>query len=412
MAPSATGAPPGRRVYRVCDAVVIPYRAGDAAGSTAQRGADKIGRVTPTRVFLLSPANCRGRRAQQVLSPKAAFSVAARLRSDGVPIGELFAHMSGLYFRGKITYARKFGRAFVITPDQGLLPAETTITSQVLSRFADAEIDLGNPAISHALEQTARELGDAAGADAQFVLLGSIASDKYVQVLSAIFGQRLVFPATFVGRGDMSRGGVLLRAAAASQELEYIPVIGAVRHGSPAPETPSRGPVFPHNSHTLMCDSISGGGVCSTSVGLGGFATQNRHDCSSDSVLRLVSVRCHGRGARAGGAAEFLRPHPLDVARPTGRRLARMASPLLALSNCQNGLARSEFRDHGAADSCGPASRAGQHRSGSRLRHPELPRLRASRIPSQFVDIQRRGATTLDPDSAPTLTPRLLSLDS
>ena len=150
--------------------------------------------------------------------------------------------MSGLYFRGKITYARKFGRAFVITPDQGLLPAETTITSQVLTRFADAEIDLGNPGYRTPLEQTARELGDAAGADAQFVLLGSIASDKYVQVLSAIFGQRLVFPATFVGRGDMSRGGVLLRAAAASQELEYIPVIGAVRHGARPPRLP---PVTP-----------------------------------------------------------------------------------------------------------------------------------------------------------------------
>jgi hypothetical protein len=190
--------------------------------------------VTP-RVFLLSPANCRGRRAQQVLSPRATFSVAARLRGDGVPIGELFAHMSGLYFRGKITYARKFGRAFVITPDQGVIPAETTITSQVLIRYADADIDLGNPAYRTPLEQTARALDEETGAAAQFVLLGSIASEKYVQVLSAIFGSRLVFPATFVGRGDMSRGGLLLRAAAASQELEYIPVIGAVRHGSRPP---------------------------------------------------------------------------------------------------------------------------------------------------------------------------------
>ncbi len=184
-----------------------------------------------TRVFLLSPANCRGRRAQQVLSPEATFSMAARLRGEGVPIGDLFAHMSGLYFRGKITYARKFGRAFVITPDQGLVPAETAITSQVLMRFADAEIDAGNPAYRTPLEQSARALGEQAGADAQFVLLGSIASEKYVQVLCAIFGPRLVFPATFVGRGDMSRGGLLLRAAASSQELEYIPVIGAVRHG-------------------------------------------------------------------------------------------------------------------------------------------------------------------------------------
>ena len=194
--------------------------------------------MTTTRVFLLSPANCRGRRAQQVLSPKAAFSVAARLRTEGVPIGELFAHMSGLYFRGKITYARKFGRAFVITPDQGLIPAETAITSQVLMRYADAEIDVANPGYRAPLEQTARALDNEIGADGQFVLLGSIASEKYVQVLSAIFGHRLVFPATFVGRGDMSRGGVLLRAAAASQELEYVPVIGAVRHGARPPRLP------------------------------------------------------------------------------------------------------------------------------------------------------------------------------
>ena len=188
------------------------------------------------RVFLLSPANCRGRRAQQVLSPKATFSVAARLRGDGVPIGELFAHMSGLYFRGKITYATRFGRAFVITPDRGLIPAETTITSQVLLRFADADIAIDNPGYRAPLEQTARALYEQAGADAQFVLLGSIASEKYVQVLTAIFGERLVFPASFVGRGDMSRGGLLLRAAAARQELEYVPVIGAVRHGARPPK--------------------------------------------------------------------------------------------------------------------------------------------------------------------------------
>ena len=187
-----------------------------------------------SRIFLLSPANCRGRRAQQVLSPRATFPVATRLRGDGVPIGELFAFMSGLYFRGKITYAQKFGRAFVISPDEGLIPAETTITSEVLVRFGDAEIALDNPAYRSPLERTARDLA-ASTADCEVVLLGSVASAKYVDVLSAIFGSRLVFPPAFVGRGDMSRGGLLLRAAAASEELHYIPVIGAVRRGSRPP---------------------------------------------------------------------------------------------------------------------------------------------------------------------------------
>lgn len=188
------------------------------------------------RVFLLSPANCRGRRAQQVLSPKATFSVAARLRSDGVPIGELFAHMSGLYFRGKITYALTFGRAFVISPDEGLIPAEKLVTSEVLSRFADAEIRLDNPAYRRPLEKTAKRLASQFGRQAEFVLLGSVASEKYVEVLGAVFGARLIFPSAFVGRGDMSRGGLLLRAAAAGQELEYVPVLGAVRHGARPPK--------------------------------------------------------------------------------------------------------------------------------------------------------------------------------
>lgn len=187
------------------------------------------------RFFLLSPANCRGRRAQLVLSPRATFPVASRLRTGGVPIGELFAFMSGLYFRGKITYAEKFGRAFVITPDQGLVPADTPITTQVLVRFAGAEISVDNPGYRTPLEQSARALVSAAGQNAEFVLLGSVASEKYVQVLSAIFGPRLVFPPAFVGRGDMSRGGLLLRAAAAAQELEYVPVLGAVRHGARPP---------------------------------------------------------------------------------------------------------------------------------------------------------------------------------
>ena len=75
-----------------------------------------------------------------------------------------------------------------------------------------------------------------AGRNAEFVLLGSVASQKYVEALGSIFGARLTFPISFVGRGDMSRGGLLLRAAASGSELEYVPVIGAVRHGVRPPK--------------------------------------------------------------------------------------------------------------------------------------------------------------------------------
>jgi hypothetical protein len=76
------------------------------------------------------------------------------------------------------------------------------------------------------------------GPDCDVVLLGSIASPKYVDVLLAIFGSRLRFPIDFVGRGDMSRGGLLLRQAREGQELEYTPVAGAVLHGARPPKLP------------------------------------------------------------------------------------------------------------------------------------------------------------------------------
>jgi hypothetical protein len=199
-------------------------------------------------VFLLSPANCSGTRARQVVSPRARFPLAERLRSsEGAPIGELFAFVSGLYFRGKLTYARRFaappardgvGGVLVITPDAGLWSPDARVTVSTLQRFADTDVDSGNPAYRCPLERSAAALAAGAGPACDVVLLGSIASPKYVDVLVAIFGERLLFPIEFVGRGDMSRGGLLLRRAAAGDELQYVPVAGAVRRGARPPKLP------------------------------------------------------------------------------------------------------------------------------------------------------------------------------
>ena len=86
------------------------------------------------------------------------------------------------------------------------------------------------------LEQSARALAAEIGPDCDVVLLGSVASPKYVDVLTDIFGDRLRFPIEFVGRGDMSRGGLLLRQAQEGVELEYAPVAGAVLHGARPPK--------------------------------------------------------------------------------------------------------------------------------------------------------------------------------
>jgi len=202
-----------------------------------------------SRVFLLSPAHCGGRRAKQALSPDATFAVAAALRSaDGAPLGDLFSFVSGLYFRGKLTYARRFAQppdptnpivgagVHVITPNAGLRSPDTLVTHTAVRAFARGDVDADNAKYRRPLEASARTLLAEIGPDCDVVLLGSIASPKYVEVLAGIFGERLRFPIAFVGRGDMSRGGLLLRHARDGVELEYVAVLGATVHGIRPPK--------------------------------------------------------------------------------------------------------------------------------------------------------------------------------
>ena len=202
------------------------------------------------RVFLLSPANCNGPRAKMVLSERAHFDLAVRLRGEGAALGEVFAFVSGLYFKGKLAYALTFAQppdpgsditgsgALVITPSAGLRPAETVVTADALRTFAGIDIAKNDPRYRKPLVASARALHDEIGRECDVVLLGSIASQKYVDVLSEVFGDRLRFPIEFVGRGDMSRGGLLLRCVRAGEELTYVAVEGAVRHGPRPPKLP------------------------------------------------------------------------------------------------------------------------------------------------------------------------------
>jgi hypothetical protein len=192
------------------------------------------------RVFLLSPAHCGGERARLLLSERARFDLACRLRAEGAPLGEVFSFLSGLYFRGKLAYARAFGVPLVITANAGLRPADDRVTLPALRAAARVDIHAGNPRYRRPLLASARAVAETLGPDGAVTLLGSIASDKYVDALLDAFGARLTFPAAFVGRGDMSRGGLLLRCVRAGAELEYVPVAGAVRHG-PRPPRLARG---------------------------------------------------------------------------------------------------------------------------------------------------------------------------
>ena len=195
------------------------------------------------RVFLLSPAYAGGERARMILRECAKFDLARRLRSrERATLGEVFAFLSGLYFRGKLAYANAFARTAngisgvqVITPTRGLVDATTKITLHDLREFAGVDIQENDTRYREPLVRDARRLAKKLSGECEVVLLGSIASGKYVDVLLENFQHRLLFPADFVGRGDMSRGGLLLRCVKSGTELSYAPLQGAVRHGPRPP---------------------------------------------------------------------------------------------------------------------------------------------------------------------------------
>ncbi|HVX41220.1 MAG TPA: hypothetical protein VHB25_16755 [Gemmatimonadaceae bacterium] len=179
-----------------------------------------------------------------LLNPKARFDLAVRLRTDhGAPLGEVFSFLSGLYFRGKLAYAHEFGRrrgaaptSYVITTDRGLVVPQEHVRREDLLAFSRVDIGAGDDRYIAPLHAAAERLHAELTSRAHIVLLGSIASGKYVDTLTRIFGERLLFPSEFVGRGDMSRGGLLLRCVREGRELEYQSVLGAVRRGKRPPK--------------------------------------------------------------------------------------------------------------------------------------------------------------------------------
>jgi hypothetical protein len=183
------------------------------------------------RVFLLSPAHLGGERARILLRDEARFDLATRVREGGAPVGEIFAFLSGLYFRGKLHYAAAFAAAprpdvapaYVITSNRGLCTLDARFNRRELAEFGTVDIDARNDAYRKPLVRDAKKLAKKIGR-AEVVLLGSVASSKYIEVLEEIFAERLVFPIDFVGRGDMSRGSLMLRAARSGVELPYVSV--------------------------------------------------------------------------------------------------------------------------------------------------------------------------------------------
>ena len=216
--------------------VALPLEIARAAGAEAQR---------VPRIFLLSPANASGIRAQLMLRESASFPLALKLRDGCLTLGEAFSFISGLYFRGKLAYATAFAQpppntpgALVITSCGGLLPPEMPITREVLCAISSAPVSISEERYRIPLERDANLIAEHIGTRCEVILLGSIATPKYVEPLLKIFGERLLFPAEFAGRGDMSRGGLMLRCARSGEQLTHVPVATAKRHGARPPKLP------------------------------------------------------------------------------------------------------------------------------------------------------------------------------
>lgn len=192
--------------------------------------------VKRQRVFILSPATAHGPRALLLRKPASGSAFACRVRDEGASLGEVFSFLSGLYFRGKLEYARAFAAStlntdgvHVITMTDGLLSPDTRISTQDLERFALCPE--GADAATEVLEQTARALAERVRADAQVVLLGSVSTGKYTDILAPIFGERLFFPREILHIGQLARGALFLRHAREGRELDYIPVAEIIRAG-------------------------------------------------------------------------------------------------------------------------------------------------------------------------------------
>ncbi len=164
-----------------------------------------------------------------LLDGRSGTPVAARLRDGGAPLGEVFAHVSTLYFRGKLAYARRFAAppadaagVLVITPGVGLASADTAVTLGDLAAIAEVPVDARDARFRTPLERDATALGRSMGARDAIVLLGSLAPRRYLDVLLPVLADRLLVPEAFVGLGEMQRGSLLLRRVAAGRRLAYV----------------------------------------------------------------------------------------------------------------------------------------------------------------------------------------------
>lgn len=182
------------------------------------------------RVFLLSPASLGGVRGRRILAGQGDAPLVAALHGGGtVPLGDVYAFISSLYYRGKRAYAQAFAHrsggdpaVYAITPGRGLVADHHPVDLATVEIFAGIDVDPADEAYAAPLRKTAEGLLHTLPDDAAVVLLGSLATPKYLGPLGDVLGPRLLAPRIFAGMGDMQRGSTLLRAVRDGVELDYV----------------------------------------------------------------------------------------------------------------------------------------------------------------------------------------------
>jgi hypothetical protein len=118
--------------------------------------------------------------------------------------------------------------------------ARTRIHLDDLREFATVDIHEDDSRYRLPIDRDAQRLAKKLPIESEVILLGSVATRKYVDVLLASFRDRVRFPSEFIGRGDMSRGGLMLRCAMDRQQLSYVAIAGAIVNGKRPPKLAPR----------------------------------------------------------------------------------------------------------------------------------------------------------------------------
>src|SRR6266446_3279209 len=164
------------------------------SGSDLPKGT-LFSRSSRRRIFLLSPANASGLRGSLLLKDTVRSPLADRLHDGGASLGEIFSFISGLYFRGKLAYARAYADPppgvpgiLVITASGGLISPDKLFTLEELRQIVAGSVDAAESRYRAPLENDSRLLRNCMGTRCEAVLLGSIATPKYVEPLLGILG--------------------------------------------------------------------------------------------------------------------------------------------------------------------------------------------------------------------------------